>query len=256
MFFFSNTIDNKYLPSRTFFVYYKAMESRMRLGFILIATMVFFACNDFTEHPVNLTSQSTAAAEGPNCASCHGYPLKDRNHQFHVGNNLDNGKIKGAMTCVDCHSQSILFVDKTIYDTAYQDTATGERYLTSEYLKSNPNNKNGIPIRSLLLVKIDTLPIHDPRVLPLRAGFDPKKDSLPNPLYEYMTGISHMNGKIDVTFDARVTDRVKFNGQTPSYNPTLETCSAIACHPGIYPYRFSSASKGFTQLNGEKPEGL
>src|SRR5262245_20286013 len=49
----------------------------------------------------------------PDCASCHAYPLHDLHHGYHLLSpnanytNLGHPQLNGAMTCLDCHFQSI-----------------------------------------------------------------------------------------------------------------------------------------------------
>jgi hypothetical protein len=59
-----------------------------------------------------------------------------------------------------------------------------------------------------------------------------------------------MNGRVDVDFDSAVTNLARFQGARASYNPKLETCSAVSCHGRDGPYRFQACRKGLPELKG------
>jgi hypothetical protein len=65
---------------------------------------------------------------------------------------------------------------------------------------------------------------------------------------EFMTGLAHLNGTVDVIFDPKHSDPARFGGVSATFNPKEETCSAVACHPGDNPYRFAAPSKGLPVL--------
>jgi hypothetical protein len=83
---------------------------------------------------------------------------------------------------------------------------------------------------------------HRPIRMPTRSGTPPN-------FREYMTGLAHLNGTVDVVFDLNVSKPEAFNGQKASFNPTLETCSAIACHGDAKPYRWPAPSKNLKALD-------
>ncbi len=159
-------------------------------------------CNEWDLDPATLTAKKTSASADnidAGCTTCHGYPLLDINHQFHlVRQGNDNKSQNGPITCMDCHSQSI---------------------------------------------QIDSSKGHRPIPLPPHLGV--KTD-----IQEYMTGLAHMNNKVDVVFDRNITNKIKFGGDTAVYNPQKETCSAIACHENSGPYSFSAPSKGIPGKDG------
>jgi hypothetical protein len=69
---------------------------------------------------------------------------------------------------------------------------------------------------------------------------------------EYVTSLAHMNGKVDVAFDPRNSDTAKFNGNSASWNPKQETCSAVACHPGPSAvYSFGSKAKNLPEITSD-----
>ncbi|MEO6096638.1 MAG: hypothetical protein ABIW76_13440 [Fibrobacteria bacterium] len=200
------------------------------------------ACNGWVEDPADLTARSAVQAAGPDCASCHGYPLKDLNHEYHLVEAVGNRDLNGAITCLDCHSQSVRAAAVVLIDSLYE-TPEGEKYGTVDFPNANDTTKGkpSFVIRSLPLVDIDTLHQNHPVSLGVRPG--------PKPLFqEYVTALAHMNRVVDVSFDSRNSDTIRFLGQKAAYNPAQETCSAVACHPGNKPYSFGSVAKGLPEL--------
>jgi hypothetical protein len=98
------------------------------------------------------------------------------------------------------------------------------------------------------LIRIDTL--EQPYPIPL-SGKIPKQDEV----QEWITGLAHMNGKVDVVFDASVSDSSRFHGKRPEFNPKTETCSAVSCHSHDGPYRFEACSKNLPELAGDSEPG-
>ena len=218
--------------------------------FLLLGTCLSWlaACGELKADNAALTARTTAPLEGLDCAACHGYPLKDLNHGYHLFEAVGNRDLNGAITCLDCHAQSLRSVAVVLFDSLYE-TPEGERYGTVD----NPNpgdTTKGAPsfvIRSLPLVGIDTLLQNHPLAAAARAGARPA-------FQEYLTALAHLNQKVDVIFDPRISDTARFKGEPASYNPKQETCSAVACHPGNKPYSFGSVAKGLPELKDQREE--
>jgi hypothetical protein len=207
-----------------------------------LVPLILGACGDWKVDSSALTARTATPAEGPSCSSCHGYPLNDTNHVYHL---IDLGKSKsvnGKISCLDCHSTAIRSQAVTLFDTVYE-APDGEQWRTLDHPNAGDLTSDGDVIRSLPLFGLDTLHENHPFPMPDRPGAKPK-------FQEYMTGLAHMNGNVDVVFDNRVSTPDKFAGKSAEYNPTAETCSAIACHPaGEKPYRWAAPSKGLKELN-------
>jgi hypothetical protein len=208
---------------------------------ILTSCLAWLAgCGVWKTDTEALTSRSTAMAEGPDCASCHGYPLKDFNHEYHLFKAGGSRDLNGEITCLECHSQSIQYKDVTLVDSVYEDPI-GQQWMTLEFPNPGDKTDSGDVIRNLPLLRVDTLYRHVPTAQPARPG--------PKPLFrEFVTALAHMNGQVDVRFDAKSSRPGKFNGDSASYNPTQETCSAVACHPGPKVYSWGSVAKGLPEL--------
>ncbi len=217
---------------------------------LLLAALLLAACGDWKVDSSALTAKTSASADGspvaagPDCASCHGYLLNDIDHTYHLVRTAGDADINGIITCLDCHSTSIRFRAVTLFDSVYE-APDGEKWNTLAHPNPADTTSDGIVIRSLSFLRVDTLPQHQALTMPAQAsGTGPR-------LREYMTGLAHMNGKVDVVFDSRVSRPARFNGQAALFNPTEETCSAVACHPGDKPYRWAAGSKGLPELKGE-----
>jgi hypothetical protein len=208
------------------------------------------ACGEFKADTAVLTARSAAPMEGLDCAACHGYPLKDPNHDYHLFEAVGDRDLNGRITCLDCHSQSLRSAAVVLFDSLYE-TPEGEKYGTVE--NPNPGDTTTVKggpnfvIRSLPLVGIDTLRQNHPVAAPARSGAKPA-------FQEYLTALAHLNQKVDVVFDPRMSDTVRFPGERASYNPKQETCSAVACHPGDKPYSFGSVAKNLPVLKDQREE--
>lgn len=206
------------------------------------------ACGELKGDAAALTARSAAPMEGLDCAACHGYPLKDLNHDYHLFEAVGDRDLNGAITCLDCHSQSLRSAAVVLFDSLYE-TPEGEKYGTVD----NPNpgdttkGKPSFVIRSLPLFRVDTLRQNHPVPAPKRPGAKPA-------FQEYLTSLAHMNQKVDVVFDPRMSDTARFQGLSASYNPKQETCSAVACHPGDKPYSFGSVAKNLPELKDQREE--
>ncbi len=209
------------------------------LATLLVAALIAIgmaACGDWKQDPKSLTAVSAAPRVGPDCAGCHAYVLNDSNHLFHLFAADSNKAINGAVTCLDCHATSIARREVVLADSIFVDP-TGGFWSALAYPKS-------ATIRSYALARIDTVRQHRPVPEPEVSGRKPA-------YREYVTALAHMNGKVDIVFDAHVTDTAKYSGAVPAYHPKEEPCSAIACHERVNPYRWAAPSRGLTGLKGE-----
>ncbi len=194
-----------------------------------------FGCRNETP---GLTSVSKSAPSGPDCASCHAYPLRDTNHVFHLFKTDSSITNNRPITCLHCHNTSIKG-----RDTAFQD---------SVFLDPNGNEFHALDfpdipeIRAYPLARVETLVRNRPIAMPARPGPEPE-------MREWMTDLAHMNGVVDVVFDPSSIDTSRFRGAAASFNPKEATCSAMACHPNQGPYRWAVPSRNLPILKGELP---
>jgi hypothetical protein len=215
------------------------------LGICLFA---WAACDYWNTDSSALTARSVAPAPSPGCASCHGYPLKDKNHDYHLFKTSGSFDLNGEITCVDCHSTAIRFKAVVLFDTVYEDS-TGEKWRTLDNPQPDARTSGGTLIRSLPLSELDTLHRHVGDKAPSRPGDKPL-------FQEFITAAAHMNGEVDVSFDSKNSRPDKFNGDSASWNPRQESCSAVACHPGGQkPYSFGSKAKGLPEVKETGEEG-
>ena len=212
---------------------------RPRLLHLLALALLPPACDNLTLDSKELTSRSDSEPERPRCDACHPYLLRDPDHIWHADIRGSDKVMNGPMTCLDCHltamaSRAESFIDSILVDS------TGLQWHTL-----------GMPdtswIRELDLVffKADTFTHDKPVPGPVRPHGGKQE------VREWLTGLAHMNGKVDVSFPRQIMDPVRFKGSPPEFSPTEETCSAMACHRHDGPYRFAAPSKGLTLLTGE-----
>jgi hypothetical protein len=217
-----------------------------------LAMLWLTGCGEFKADTAVLTARSASPMEGLDCAACHGYPLKDLNHDYHLNDAVGNRDLNGKITCLDCHSQSLRSVALVLLDSVFE-KPDGEQWKTLENPDPAARTTPSLPdtvtyhIRSLPLVDVDTLRQNHPVAAPGRAGAKPA-------FQEFLTALAHMNDKVDVVFDPRISDTARFKGEPASYNPKQETCSAVACHPGEKPYSFGSVAKGLPILKDQREE--
>jgi hypothetical protein len=171
-----------------------------------------------------LTAVAATAQAGPDCATCHPYPIDDDRHRLHLINVSSNPLVNGPdVTCLDCHARSMAHRDTLLLDSIFVDSIGNE--LPSLLYPYYDN------LRNFALLRVDSVWQHRPVRSPVRAG-DP-------PAYqEYLTALAHMNGKVDVDLDEKLSDTARFQGQPASYNPEQKSCSAIACHSRDNAYRW------------------
>jgi hypothetical protein len=214
----------------------------------------FWGCGDLKMDAAELTarapSSGTASSTQPglDCASCHAYVLTDSNHLFHLFRTTPNYQLNGPITCLDCHATAIQSRPTALQDSIFADK-DGVEWSALDYpvIPGSPSQADTLR-RDYTLARIDTLNRNLPLAVPARPGAAPERG-----LTEWMTGLAHMNGVVDVAFEPRVDDTAQFAGAHASYNPTQESCSAIACHPnGDKEWGFASPSKGLPFRNGTK----
>lgn len=224
------------------------MRPGLRIVAVALSTGLLAGCGEWKTDSTELTARTSAADVGMDCASCHGYPLKDKNHDYHLRMTGGNRDLNGAITCLDCHSRSIQSHLVTLFDSAYEDTSTTEKFHTLAHPGPDDTTSDGKRGRSLVLVEVDTLIQNHPIDAVERQG------SITG-FQEYVTGLAHLNHVVDVSFDPRDSRPDHFGGDSASYNPEKETCSAVACHPGPDKvYSWGSVRKSLPILKGNGPE--
>jgi hypothetical protein len=209
-------------------------------------SLFIIACGEWKSSTEALSSKKTSSPLGMACDACHAYPLTDRNHDYHLTIASPNRLLNGPITCLDCHSRSIRSRTVVSLDTIYEDTATGEKSFTSLHPGATDRNSEGRIIRSLTLIQVDTLRQNHPIAQPERPGARPL-------FQEYVTTLAHLNGSVDVAFHPKNSAPAQYGGDSASFNPLRETCSAVACHPGTEDFRWSAPSKGLPRLPEETP---
>ncbi len=213
---------------------------------IFIPSLTLIACENWIIDSDSLVSENPTFSQGMGCNTCHAYPLTDRNHNYHLTTASGNRLLNGPITCLDCHTRSLRSQTVISFDSIYQDTATGEKSFTSLHPGATDRNSEGSIIRSLTLIQVDTLRQNHPIAQPERSGARPL-------FQEYVTSLAHLNGSVDVAFNPRNSDPAQFGGDSASFNPVQETCSAVACHPGGKDYRWFAPQKGLSRLPEDTP---
>lgn len=217
--------------------YFHGIPRRLRKAALAALGMLAAVCGCRNETP-GLTSVSKSAQSGPDCASCHAYPLRDTNHVFHLFKTDSSITNNRPITCLHCHNTSIRG-----RDTAFQDSV----FLDSNGIEFNSLGYPDIPeIRELPLARVETLVRNRPIAMPPRPGPEPE-------IREWMTSLAHMNGVVDVVFDTSSIDTSRFHGASAAFNPKEATCSAMACHPNQGIYRWAVPSRNLPILKGELP---
>ncbi len=214
--------------------------SRRSSIYWLLASLAFPGCQGWIPNEPSLASRTGASPVNSDCSSCHAYPVGGVNHQFHLLH-ADSLKLgNGPITCLDCHRTSLREKDVTLYDSVFADS---HGQSASAYDAGTRSSfRDSIARGAYLLARVDTLIHHRPIPVPLdtlRVTF----------LQEWMTGMDHLNGVLDIRFDAANSDTARYRGRSAVYDPTLETCSAVACHKHDDPYRWPAPSKGLGGLN-------
>jgi hypothetical protein len=191
--------------------------------------LILTACMEFGESSQDLTAKASGPMPGPNCAACHGYPLQDVNHSYHL-HELDSSLTSDRpVTCLHCHDRSIAARMETHPDSVFRD-AMGNEFRALDF----PDDQE---LRTFPLARVDTL------VLRRAVPAPPRKGPLPA-MREWMTALAHMNGVVDVDFNRTSHDTSRFQGARATFNPEMQTCSAVACHPVPGAYRWPIPSRG------------
>ncbi|MDB5051889.1 MAG: hypothetical protein JWO30_4960 [Fibrobacteres bacterium] len=211
----------------------------LRIATLLLG-LGLWACNNPVPLEPSLSSRTGTAPTGSNCAGCHAYPVGGVNHQFHLmhADSLKTGN--GPITCLDCHCKTLVERDQTIFDSIY--AIGGGKSVSAYDSASSAGFRSAVGSGQYNLIRVDTLVHHRPVPLPGpadRVTF----------LQEWMTGVDHLNGIMDVKFDPANSDPARYNSKTAVFDPVMETCSAVACHVHSTPYRWPAPSKGLTGLN-------
>jgi hypothetical protein len=202
----------------------------MRSAWAGILIVLFWGCE--TSHRNDLQALASAEPMGPNCASCHYYPPRDPNHVFHLSNFTAFSK-NGNITCRDCHTESILGHPTLVFDSIF----------VKDDSLNRPLQWNGLAypdfefIRDWILLRVDTL--HQ-----IRPVEQPGYTQSTGYLKQWMTGVAHLNGVIDVDIDSINSDTSRFEGHWAVFNPSEQSCSAVQCHRTGVDYRWPNPSKG------------
>lgn len=214
----------------------------MRFAHAFLAALLLMACGDWKQDPAALTARGAPAA-GIGCAACHNYPPQDSNHLYHLNVAGGNKYANGPITCMDCHRASLRWREVAVLDTLFisPDTNDPNPYSSVDWPVRSAADSFAIAMRQWKINTVNTL--HWNRPIP-QVGRPARADGL----VEYMTGLAHLNGDVDIVFDPKYSDPDRFAGQSAAYNPTQETCSAVACHPTDGPYRFAAPHKGLPGL--------
>lgn len=216
----------------------------MRFGlavWVFVTAACLSACGDWKTDPASLTARTTTPAKGMACNACHAYPPLDSNHIYHLYLTAPEKTRNGPTTCLDCHRNSLQMQTVAIPDTFFHDVPDSISLSSINYPVLSPTDTADIRMRTWpidsIIVRIQNHPL-------LQPG-RPVPDS---GLAEFMTGLAHMNGTVDVKFDAKYSDPARFGGDSATFDPKQETCSAVSCHPGNDPYRFAAPGKGLPGL--------
>ena len=218
----------------------------MRFGMALLAAalMLLSACGDWKTDPDTLTAR-TGPAAGMACNACHAYPPQDSNHLYHLYQTVPDKTINGPVTCLSCHRNSLKSQEVAVADTFFRNPdplGNPPEVSSVNYPIVSPADTLAIQARSWPIDSVVLWPQTHPVLQPGRPV--PPPDS---GLAEYMTGLAHLNGIIDVVFDPKHSDLTRF-GDSAAFNPRQETCSAVSCHPTDGPYRFAAPAKGLPGL--------
>lgn len=162
------------------------------------------------------------------------------NHQFHLLHTDSLKAENGPITCLDCHAGSIRSQTQVILDTIYLNTKGSA--VSAYDSAASGNFRAALAAGKYALLRVDSLVHHRPVPLPAEPGQVPL-------LQEWMTSVDHLNGQVDVKFDPRDDDPVRYGSRNAVFDPIQETCSAVACHLHSTPYRWPAPSKGLSGLN-------
>jgi hypothetical protein len=195
-----------------------------------------------------IAGKGAAPIAGPDCNSCHRYPLHDVNHNYHLmaanvnRNNLGQPELNAVTTCMDCHYNSIRHFGYVHSDTTWV-SAQGDTLLEH----SSPTDQVG---------RIDSYPRWRP--VPYGAADTSRGEALATEIdsmvfqearlgqmVEWVTGYAHNDGKVDVAFPPN--DVTSPAALATAFHVKDLSCSAVACHTSReVGYRWMDPSKGFS----------
>lgn len=204
------------------------------------------------------SAQAVAPADGPDCASCHAYPLHDVNHQYHLvaanvnRNNLGQPELNAVTTCMDCHFNSVRRFGYVHSDTTWMDS-NGVELLA----RTSPSDR---------VMKIDSYPRWRP--VPYPGADTSRGDALAveidslifrrarlGEVTAWMTGWAHHNGRVEVAFPPN--DITRPEAAATAYRPADLSCSSVTCHTTREArYRWEDLSRGLSNcpsLDGNDP---
>lgn len=220
------------------------MRRGIGLAIAAFAGLIWAGCSGSEREGGSLTARDPAAARGMDCAACHAYPPRDTNHLYHLYREVADKRFNGVITCLDCHRGSLQAREIVLIDTFFRDsdpdTDRPGRYSSLDFPVGDPPDPFALRIRSW---PVDTLIVRNQN----RPVAQPGRAIPDSGVADFITALAHLNGTVDVRFDAKLSDPARF-GDSASFNPKQETCSAVACHPGDGPYRFASPRKGLPAL--------
>ncbi len=203
-------------------------------------SLSFISCNSWTPVEPGLNATTSATQIGSDCAGCHAYPVGGVNHQFHLMHTADLKDRNGPITCLDCHRSALQERDQIILDTIFMNSFA--QNLSSYDSSSSASFRDSIRLGRYQMRRVDTLVHHRPIPINAPAG----RASF---LQEWMTTANHLNGKVDVLIDSRDSDPYRYHGQTGNFDPSMQTCSSIACHLNRTAYRWPAPSESLPGLN-------
>ena len=223
----------------------------MKGAFLILPWLACLVACDFpprlSADSAALTGESPRAPVAADCSSCHQYPLHDVHHGYHLlspnanHSNLGQDKLNGAMTCLDCHFNSIRHFSFPFYDSIWVD-ADGNEY----HVRIDPSYR---------LARVDTrtrfrpvFALRNPRPGESLATFIDTLvlDAMKNgKIVQWLTDFAHNDGKVEVVFAPNNVTSPEL--LATAYRPADLSCSAIECHgrPEAV-YRWPSAERGLS----------
>lgn len=227
----------------------KVYDRYMTVPARLAAALLLCACDPLprlSPDPTLLTAQSTAPAQGPDCSSCHAYPLRDVHHQYHLvsvnvnRNNHGDAKLNSASTCMDCH-----FTAVRRYGYVHSDTVWGDADGNELEEHTSPTD---------IVLKVATHPRWRP--VPYPGGDTLRGEALADEIdtlvsrrerlgetVEWMTSMAHNNGKVDVAFPPNAVSPAE--SLATAFRVADLSCSTVACHSTRnVRYRWKNPAKG------------